>query len=130
MKKSSLLLTTAVLGFVSFAYANSASAQSSYQPARPTFSPYFSYFQVNTTGLPNYQTFIAPERRIRAQFQQEQARIRSVEQTGIRLQRDVTRLAVGGLVRQTDATRRVVPAATFLNYSGFYPQQQAARRRR
>ena len=31
-----------------------------YYPARPTFSPYLLYKQVNLTGIPNYYSYVRP----------------------------------------------------------------------
>ncbi len=31
-----------------------------YYPARPTFSPYLLYRQINLTGIPNYYTYVRP----------------------------------------------------------------------
>ena len=131
MKTTPTFVFAVVLVAVGFAMPRSASAQSyTYQPSRPTFSPYFSYFQVNTTGLPDYQTFIQPQRQLRAQIQREQNRLRSVERTQLSLQREATRLRLGSMIREDPNARRVVPAARFLNYSGFFPDQNSVRQRR
>jgi hypothetical protein len=56
-----------VAGSVMAMAASQAQAQrpAHYYPARPTFSPYFLYRQVNTTGIPNYYSFVEPAKQYR-----------------------------------------------------------------
>ena len=102
--------------------AGEAMAQrSSYSPARPTLSPYFGFFQVNTTPLPNYQALVRPRQDIERTFQREGVRINRLERQ-IQLRdtsgtRDLLRL----LPQDTGAPAR---AATFMNVNDFYPLQR------
>jgi hypothetical protein len=102
-----------------------------YTPARPTISPYFAYSAINTTGLPNYYTYVQP-------FQQTQyttaARRDLVAPNSYDSRVSLTERSIEELLdrrlsqRLTTGGGAPATAATFQNYSHFYPRPTAGRR--
>ncbi len=98
---------------------------SQYVPARPTISPYFAYSAINTTGLPNYYTYIQPLQ------QQSQLGYLALPASRAPLAYDgrmtLTESSLSELLdrqlRQRLTTGGGAPAtaSTFQNYSHFYP---------
>jgi hypothetical protein len=90
-------------------------------------SPYFGYFQVNTTPLPNYQALVLPRQQIQSNFQME----------GMRIDRLERQIQLGG-TRQTSSLLRRSPsevgaparAATYMDLDQFYRNRQVVQRRR
>ena len=122
---------------ISFSYGSAAFAQgtlpSHYIPVRPTISPYFAYSAINTTGLPNYYTYIQPlqqqaligqrvQQQIRASSSTADNRVTLNERTfGEMLDRHLQqRLTTGGGAPAT--------AATYQNYSHYYQRPGSGRR--
>lgn len=101
---------------------DAASAQQNqvprYTPDRPTVSPYINLLRNDTGGVPNYYSFVRPQldqqavnRRNAATFQNQGIAVMKLET-----------LAAGGTNRPTGS------AATFRNYSHYYPRMQNAGR--
>ena len=119
-----LIAILAISGFV-FAAAQQAAAQNPkqkysrrYQPNKPTLSPYLNYFRLNTGVLPNYQQFVRPQINLQKTLQQQQAQIRS----GQNSLKDLN-----SKVEQRFSKPTVSPTghgATFRNYSHYFPKLQ------
>ena len=137
MKKRFRLILATTLSLMILGLCQTSFGQvRTYYPSRPTLSPYFGYFQVNTTGLPNYQAIVRPQFQLDRGFQQISSGVRREGERINTLERQVrlrtsTDADAGTLVRQRTAGP-VAPAraGTFMNYSSFYPNQTPLRRRR
>lgn len=101
-----------------------------YRPSRPTISPYMDYFRRDSGILPRYQTFIEPGRRRRATARSVQGELGQLrgrnEAQGAELEQ----------LRQMQANQRFRPggapvqrtaAASYQNFSHFYPRKSRAR---
>lgn len=105
-----------------------------YTPDRPTFSPYFGYFQANGTSVPNYYAFVRPGRQYQDRLLQEKYHnTRAIMAENDRLSLQTARIT-------DDLTRRLSvrtstgigapsQAATFQQYSHFYRTPEAPARR-
>ena len=100
---------------------------SAYVPRRATMSPYFGFFQVNTTPLPNYQALVLPRQQIRSNMQREGMRIDRLER---QMQLRETRPASSLLRRLPLGVGEPSRAATYMDLDPFYVNQQVVRRRR
>ena len=118
-----------------FAVEGSVQAQSHpshFVPARPTISPYFAYSAVNTTGLPNYYTYIQPlqqHTQIAAAFTDPRVSL-GYENRAVLTERSIAEL-LDRQLRQRVTTGGGAPstAATFQTYSHYYPTANPVRRR-
>ena len=63
----SILQVVVCLVAATFLADSQAQAQrpAHYYPARPTFSPYLLYRQINLTGIPNYYAYVRPAEQYR-----------------------------------------------------------------
>ena len=95
-----------------------------FEPSRPTFSPYFGLFQVNTTPLPNYQALVKPRQEMRRTLERDQVRFNQIERQ-IQLRDTSDRRTL--MPRTSGSVSR---AATFMNVDAFYPLQGSVQRRR
>jgi hypothetical protein len=101
-----------------------------YYPVKPPMSPYFAYSAFNTTGLPNYYTYVRPAL-------QEQQYMRMAEQASraamVSSRIVLSEQAVGEIVQRTLMERQTTGygapavAATFQDLSNFYPRAAPAR---
>lgn len=122
----------AVIAVASFGYEQAAMAQSSaqYIPPRPAISPYFAYSAVNTTGLPNYYTYIRPAQQARTFFEKEQANRARDEARLILDERRLDDLSQRRVdQRSTTGTGTTAVAGAFQQYSHYYPNPAVVRRR-
>lgn len=99
-----------------------------YYPAKPTFSTYFLYRQLNGTGIPNYYSYVKPATQYRdfltrAQPMREEAR------TTLSVEGEVSRI-LDSQLRQRSTTGIGQPAypAQFGETSHFYPRTPVMRR--
>lgn len=96
----------------------------SYQPSRPTLSPYLNFFRSDTGVMDNYNTFVRPRQQLQDELNQQNYRLRT-------LNRDINQL------EQQQATQTIRPStiaptgvgSTFMNYSHYYNLGRNARRR-
>jgi hypothetical protein len=104
-----------------------AQRSSRYTPQRPTISPYFGFFQFNTTPLPNYQAFVRPREELLLNTARDEARLGQLE-------REINLRTTGGGTRlmREDQAESGTPsrAARYLNLQPYYPLQQSIRVRR
>jgi hypothetical protein len=115
--------------FVILAISRPALAQRSqrYTPSRPTVSPYFGFFQFNTSPLPNYWAFVRPEQEMMSFAEREEQRIDRLERT-IRLRESDEKRSL--LRDDPDELGAPARAATYQDLRGFYPLQRAVQPRR
>ena len=132
MRPSLILAAICVLGLLG-EKAHAQTRPSHYVPARPTISPYFAYSAINTTGLPNYYTYIQP---LQQQTQLALAAQADPRQTlGYDNRIAFTERSLGEALdrqlRQRSTTGAGAPAtaATFQDYGHFYPSMPKGGRR-
>lgn len=107
-------IVVTVLVLTCLMLTNSADAQGrrprrgAYVPSRPTISPYLYLSRGNTGGLPSYYAWVRPQ----IEYQQQQ---QFVERELRYLEGEATR-------PQVPVVGRPSTAATYMNYSHFYPQ--------
>lgn len=113
----------AMAGLLVVGFCCQAQAQrpTHYYPARPTFSPYLLYGQLNTTGVPNYYSYVRPSVQFRDYLQ------RPAPQGDPRTQvltQDRLETALENQLRQRPTTGIGQPnvPARFMESSHFYPQ--------
>jgi len=100
-----------------------------FYPARPTFSTYLLYRQVNGTGIPNYYQYVRPETQFRDFVQRDQSRLNSRNQV-LSVEAEVAR-AFDSQLRQRATTgigQAAIPAQ-FGDTSHFYQRPEVRRRR-
>jgi hypothetical protein len=102
-----LLLSSAAL-------AQGGPARGPYTPVRPPISPYMNFFRPDVGGVPSYYMFVRPRIDIQQRFQQVDQDLGTLE--GQLQRRGPARPGVG----------QPSTAATFMNYSHFYPAKSAA----
>jgi len=90
----------------------------SYQPARPTLSPYLYLTRPNAGPFPNYQTFVQPLKAQQQTNQQSQNQIGQLQQGQVQLQQDQKQI-VPAQVSPTGV------GSTFNSLSHFYPTATA-----
>jgi hypothetical protein len=121
--------------FLLFASSASAWAQyprpSHYYPARPPISPYFGYAQINTTGIPNYYTYVRPAQEQAALYTRTYSRNNAFytpPRTGVN-ESLIADMVVDRLnVRETTGIGAPSTAATFQDRMHFYPAPVTGRR--
>lgn len=98
-----------------------------YTPLRGPLSPYFGFFQFNTTPLPNFQAFVQPRQEVVAGLRNESRRIDTIEK-----QLRVRGTDSEGRLLRTSESDVGAPsrAADFLNVQPYYPLQRSIRTRR
>jgi hypothetical protein len=122
-----------LLGFLVVLFCGSTQAfaqtPAHYYPVRPPISPYFAYSAINTTGLPNYYTYIRPAQQ-QAQYAMmaEQANRMSAATRVVLTEQSVGEMVQRQLMeRQTTGYGAPAVAATFQDLSHFYPTTSQAR---
>jgi hypothetical protein len=100
-----------------------------YSPVRPPISPYLYYSAINTTGLPNYFTYVRPAIQFQA-FTQRRAFDARLE-TRVRMDDErVTGIVERQLrLRETTGLGAPAVAGTFMDFSHYYPPSGVVRRR-
>lgn len=101
-----------------------------FYPARPTFSNFLLYRQLNGTGLPNYYSFIRPSTQYR-DFLRRSNRPTARDRTTLSVEQEVAR-ALESQLRQRVSTGIGQPSvpAQFNDTSHFYPSSRAVGPRR
>ncbi len=120
-----LLAAVMVIGM-----AQSARAQrpAHYYPARPAFSSYLLYRQLNATGIPNYYSYVRPATQYRDFLARNPQAPNEGRQTLMRVEREVARV-VETQLRQRTTTGIGQPSvpAQFGEMSHFYPRSPVGR---
>lgn len=137
MKMVKIAIGVAVVGlFLGLSSEASAQRPAHYRPIRPPFSRYFGYSAFNTTGIPNYYLYVRPAQQYDAlQYQTflEHERPETFEAAGSRTTLDENR--VRDIfdrqleLRGTTGVGAPAQAASYQNYSHFYPKVNLPARR-
>ena len=129
MRKINLVcLLLAALFVIAACQQTHAQRPAHYYPARPTFSTYLLYRQINTTGIPNYYSYVRPETQYRDYLSRSQARSNSSRQT-LSVEGEVSRI-LDSQLRQRASTGIGQPSipARFNDTSHFYAPTRPRRR--
>ena len=126
-----LCLIAVIVATVSFCSSAQAQRPAHYYPARPTFSPYLLYRQVNATSIPNYYTYVQPARSVyQDSFVSSREAPRIQRQQTLLRQDEVNQIIEGRLgLRVSTGVGQPSQAATFLNTSHYFPTGTVPRRR-
>ena len=96
-----------------------------YYPARPTFSPYLLYNQVNLTGIPNYYSYVQPATQYRDFLSRAQPTNRGTGRETLVSEQAVARIIQQELrERSTTGIGAAAVPASYGNYSHFYSRPQ------
>ncbi|MEO8165213.1 MAG: hypothetical protein ABI619_07430 [Betaproteobacteria bacterium] len=119
---SRLRLGLSLLAFLCCAtFASSLVAQGGrrYEPRTPTFSPYLDYFRRDVGALDVYNSIVRPNQQLRSTLARQQSGLlqerQRIEQLQIRADSEITPTGIG---------------SHFMDFSHYYPRQQAPARRR
>ena len=127
MRKIQLICIALAIGFV-IGMSDTAEAQrpGHFFPARPTFSSYLLYRQVNNTGIPNYYSYVRPANQNRTL---RPATINSTSRRQALSIEDEVAKVLESQLRQRVTTGIGQPsvAAQFGDTSHFYPRTQITR---
>lgn len=118
------------LAFVVVACQNAtAQRPNHFTPARQTFSPYLLYNQVNSTGIPNYYTYVQPATQFRDFVNQIPPETRRAPRQPLVNERAVARILDQQLrERATTGIGAASVPASFGNRSHYYTAPRRARR--
>ncbi len=129
MRKINLVcLLLAALFVIAASQETHAQRPAHYYPARPTFSTYLLYRQLNSTGIPNYYSYVRPATQYRDFLTRSEARDNSSRQT-LSLEGEVARV-LDSQLRQRATTGIGQPSvpARFNDTTHFYTQPATRRR--
>lgn len=119
-----------VAAFMVIAVCQETQAQrpAHYYPARPTFSTYLLYRQLNSTGIPNYYQYVRPATQFRDFLSRSQARTTSARQT-VSVEGQVAEILDKQLrQRATTGIGQAAVPARFNDTSHFYTPRATRRR--
>lgn len=101
-----------------------------YVPVKPPISPYFMYSEINTTGLPNYYTYLLPAQQYRNFVSKTDPNFARFEEritlAGDRVEQLIERQLE---LRQTTGVGAPAAPATFMELSHFYNKPVGRKRR-
>jgi len=119
-----------VTAFLTVAACQETHAQrpAHYYPARPTFSTYLLYRQLNATGIPNYYQYVRPATQFRDFIGRSEARTTSARQT-LSVEGQVSEILDNQLrQRATTGIGQASVPARFNDTSHFYGPRATRRR--
>jgi hypothetical protein len=98
-----------------------------YYPLHAPLSPYLYYSAINTTGLPNYYTYIRPAQRFQSYLERRPTDLARLE-TRVRLDESrVAEMIQRHLeVRETTGLGAPATPATFMDYSHYFSRPPVA----
>ena len=103
-----------------------------YFPLHQPLSPYLYYSAINTTGLPNYYTYIRPQTQFRAFLERRVSENLRGGETGGRIRLDENRVAEIVArqleVRETTGLGATALHGTYMDYSHYFSQPATRRR--
>jgi hypothetical protein len=140
MRNYLFFVTLVLAAGLSLVIAQPAEAQNSgypYRPSKPVLSPYFNYSRRDTASLPAYFAFVRPQQDemayksyVRSEFRRENRRLSDLSRQ-IQLRQQAGNVTPGPGLQLRFQSAEIEPsrAASFLDYSGYYPPPPAPRRR-
>ncbi len=124
-----LLFVAAGLMMALLAQQAEAQRPAHFYPARPTFSPYLLYRQVNLTGIPNYYSYVRPATAYRDFLTRSQETYRPGQRQTLISEQAVARIVTEQLrERGTTGIGAAAVPAVYGNYSHFYSSGNGPRR--
>lgn len=126
--RATMILTLLLSAVAVEAYAQGGPSQSRFVPARPTISPYLYLSRGTVGGVPSYYAWVRPRFELERQMNQVNQQLNFLDRQ-ILLEQQMNQVQQGQLDAKYQAVGSPSTAATFMNFSHFYPTQGAAVRR-
>lgn len=127
--RATIILALLCTAFAAEAYAQGGPSQSRYMPARPTISPYLFLSRGTVGGVPSYYAWVRPRIELERQMNQVNQQLNFLDRQ-ILLEQQMNQVQQGQLdVTTYRAVGQPSTAATFMNFSHFFPAQNAPGRR-
>ncbi|MGE0756004.1 MAG: hypothetical protein AB7F89_19980 [Pirellulaceae bacterium] len=102
-----------------------------YAPSRPVLSPYFFYSAINTTGLPNYYTYVRPAIQFEAFLQRSNVMAGRADTRSRLTDGEVTSIVERQLrLRETTGAGAPALPGNYMDLSHFYGTSATGTRRR
>lgn len=127
--RATIILTLLLSAVTVEAYAQGGPQQSRFVPARPTISPYLYLSRGTVGGVPAYYAWVRPRFELERQMNQVNQQLNFLDRQ-LLVEQQVNQAQQGQLEgQQYRAVGSPSTAATFMNFSHFFPAQTAPGRR-
>jgi hypothetical protein len=126
--RATMILALLLSAVAAEAFAQGGPTQSRYVPARPTISPYLYLSRGTVGGVPAYYAWVRPQFELERQMNNVNQQLNFLDRQ-IMIEQQVNQVQQGQLDKRYQAVGSPSSAATFMNYSHFFPMQNQGIRR-